>query len=140
MKNMRLFIKSLIAISTLSASIANAGFMPQHLCSNQGGTIEVTPGEVSILLSKASNSSFESYAKLSYDDVNIEEEVIQEMPEERNGCTSRQVTFKKLTITRKDGSKILRDDNGRVKTTSLTDYFICTVTSAWTPRRGQSCN
>ncbi len=119
------------------ASMAHAGNPPQTSCSNLGGTIVIAQNQVSILMSKHPT---DLYAKFSKDDLEISEKVVQQMPLEEYGCTSRSVVFKQIAITKKDGSEMPDAYNRLVQDGSLNDYFICATSSAWIPASEQSCN
>ncbi len=132
-------MKTVITSITLLilASIAHAGNPPMTTCSNHQGTIEISQRGVSILTNK--NPTAE-YTKLSYNEINLAQQVIQQMPEEKRGCTTRTVVFKQIEITKKDGSKMPDAYNRLAQSGSLNDYFICATSHAWLPGDGQTCN
>lgn len=73
-------------------------------------------------------------------ELEVSEKVIHEMPEERDGCTSRSVVFKQITLSKKDGSPMTDAYNKNATNGKLSDYFICVTAHAWMPREGPACN
>lgn len=131
-------MKMVLAISMLvMSSMAHAGFPPSTSCSNEGGTIKISQGTVSVLVNKYPT---EQYETLASNELNVAEQVIQQMPSEKFGCTSRSVVFKQIALTKKDGSQMPDAYNRLVQNGSLNDYFICSTSHAWMPAAGQSCN
>ncbi len=121
----------------MSASITYAGFPPSYSCTNDGATIAFDGSAISVLVNKYPSQTYE---KFNWNNLEVTEKVIQEIPEERDGCTSRSVVFKQITLTKKDGSPMPNAYNQNAKNGNLTDYFICVTAHAWLPREGQTCN
>ncbi len=121
----------------LLSSHAFAGFPPRTTCSNEGGTISMADGKVSILVSRHPKDQLEEF-KLT--DLEIVQDPISAMPAEKYGCTSRTVGFLKITLKQKSGSA-MPDAYNRLaqRDGSLSDYFICAQRQAWMPAPGQSC-
>lgn len=127
----------LVASVLVMSSMAHAGFPPRTSCSNEGGTIKISEDRVSVLVSTYPS---ERYEALLLNDLDVTEQVVQQMPPEKFGCTSRSVVFKQIALTKKDGSQMPNASNRLVQNGSLNDYFICATSQAWMPAPGQSCN
>lgn len=116
--------------------IAKAGSPPITTCSNEGGTIKISQGTMSVLINKYPSEEFET---INLGEININEQFIQQMPNEELGCTSRQITFKVISFTKKDGSKMPDAYNLLSLDGVLKDYFICATKHTWNHGEGNGC-
>jgi hypothetical protein len=109
-----------IFVLTILSHSAFAGFPPLVKCSNLGATIEIAEGHLKVLVTK---------------DLEVESELIQKMPEQRRGTTSRAISFKEISFVKRDGTPMphaynrLAEEDG-----SLNDYFICSFSQSWLAR------
>lgn len=125
----------LLAALTLS-SLAHAGFPPRTICSSLGGYIQIANYKVTIQTYKHPNLVTETFDE---SDLDIKMEVIQEMPKQTLGCSSRVVVFKNVTISKKDGSALPSAYNRNAVDGVLNDYMICSTSYSWMPAQGESC-
>jgi hypothetical protein len=117
-------------ILLLLTPLAQASSMPTISCSNNGGTIDISVYPQNGVVILKDNYPSKETIKLSDEEIEITEQVIQEMPTEQAKCSSRSVVFKQITIAKKDGSSMPDAYNRRAQNNgSLSDYFICTTTS-----------
>lgn len=120
-----------LAALLFSASTVFAGFPPRTECSNLNATIKIDLSEqsVSILTTKYPEATYEN---LDLSELNLSEGLVQEMPEQQRGKTKRTVSFKEISLSKKDGSGMPDAYNRLAETNgSLVDYFICSTSLAW---------
>jgi hypothetical protein len=118
---------------------ANAGFPPTTTCTNLGATIEINFNDRAVAILTTRYPS-DQIVTLSFDDLIVSETTLLQLPEERRGCTSRSVEFKKITLMRKDSARMPDAYNRLAEGQRLTDDFICATKSAWIAGPGQSCD
>lgn len=93
-------------------------------------------GKVSILVSMYPSATYENFDQY---DVKVIEQVLQELPKEKLGCTTRTITFVLTKINKIDGTPMPDAYNKLAQDGNLTDYFICTESLSWLPQPGQAC-
>lgn len=126
----------LVAALAVSYSVF-AGFPPSTTCSNIEGYIVIADRRVTI---KTMNSERVLVSeRFEVDDLDIKMDVVSEMPEQKRGCTSREVTFMNVTLAKKDGSALPNAYNRNANKGILDDYMICSTKQAWMPAPGESC-
>lgn len=127
---MKTVLLSLFAILATSSTYASG---IRYSCSNRDGVIKTSTFSSTITILETTYPEAR-YAKIAAQDVNESSEVIQTMPTENRGCSSRTVTIVKLKFTKKDGTPMpnaynkLANEDG-----SLEDYFICSTDISWMP-------
>ncbi len=128
---------SFIALAILvMTSMAHAGFPPYIRCSNEGATIKMNGSAVTILVTSHPTDKYET---LQASDLNIEDTVIQEFPNEKYGCSSRTMILKSVKLSKKDGTDMPDAYNRLAVKGVLTDYMLCSMNYSWMPAPGQSC-
>lgn len=100
-------------------------------CSNFENTIYIDfyKKSVSVLVGIMPQLTHE---KISFDDLELSETLIQKMPTQTRGQTSRTISFKEIKFKKRDGSEMphaynrLAEHDG-----TLNDYFVCSTWSVW---------
>ncbi|MBL7542877.1 MAG: hypothetical protein JNL11_03630 [Bdellovibrionaceae bacterium] len=126
----------LLIVALAVSSFAHAGFPPHYSCSSQGGHITIANNQVTIQTYRHPNLIAENFPE---SDLNIDMQTVQTMPKQTLGCSSREVTFTNVTISKKDRSPLPHAYNRNAVNGVLNDYMICTVSYSWMPRQGESC-
>lgn len=118
---------ALAAVLLFSASMVFSGFPPRTECSNLNATIKINVSEqsVSILTTMYPEATYENF---DLSELNLSESLVQKMPEQQRDKTKRTVSFKEISLSKKDGSEMPDAYNRLAETSgSLIDYFVCST-------------
>lgn len=128
---MKLVFMSILVCASFSAFAGGVDIE----CTNAGNSIEIhhVPDRKVLIANTDFNGTL-NFTRYEYDDLYIDQHVLQKLPSEKLGSSTRSVSLVEIILSRRDGGRMINTYNRLAEPDgSLRDYFLCVTTTHSAP-------